>query len=293
MRTLRVGVMHGEKAAPLLLAVDKGLTAKHGVDVEVSTLADAHLRDAAFLRGELDIVLMNLVSAVLLRLDGHRLTVLVSVLGSPGTGGMFRLIGRSASAEPGMRVGLSFGTIADYSLSHLLRAVGLRRDQLRLQALPDIRQRADALVSGDVDLAVLPEPVGSNCVERGCVVLASDFDMHPPLPVLCARPGLNTSHGQLLDCFTAAYAESVAILRTHPEEAGAALSRHRIGASERWVIPEYTEGVKVAVQDIEHVLEWCAETGRSAACSAEELLSDLLRSRNPPQVSERAADEGG
>ncbi|MGW6739950.1 hypothetical protein ACWGDX_04240 [Streptomyces sp. NPDC055025] len=260
-RELRVGLMTGEKAVPLLAAEHTGAFARRGVAVRLTLVTGAAERDAAFLAGEFDVALMNLVSVLRIHLTATAMRIMTNLLDRPGEGGMFRLL--AAPAEPRARpvLAVSRGTIADFSAFFLLGLLDRGWEEVTVVDIQDITARGRALVGGAVDWAVLPEPAGSWCVSRGCTVLATDRTLTPPGPTLCTAAGERAPGAGTAAAFLAACRDGAAAVAASPGLAHEVLTAAGIATDDRWSPPPYRIGGLPSVADVAAVLEWMDSTG--------------------------------
>ncbi|MFE1959283.1 hypothetical protein [Streptomyces sp. NPDC059479] len=279
---LRVGLMTGEKAVPLLAAAHTGAFARRGVAVRLTVVTGAAERDAAFLAGEFDVALMNLVSVLRIHMTTAAMRIMTNLLDGPGEGGMFRLLagpaeppaGGPAEARARPVLAVSRGTIADFSAFCLLGLLDRDWEEVTVVDIQDITARGRALVGGAVDWAVLPEPAGSWCLSRGCTVMATDRTLTPPGPALCTAAGERAPEAGAAAAFLAACRDGAAAVAASPGLAREVLTAHGIETDDRWSPPPYRIGGLPTVADVAAVLEWMASTapgpaGRSGPTTAD------------------------
>ncbi len=217
--TLRLGVLPVLDALPLQVAAADGLFREQGLDVELVPFQSALERDMAAQAGRIDGYFGDLVAAfLLLRADVPMPAVLVCYRTTPGHP-MFALVTspqRGADTLPGLRgasLGLSNSTIIEFLLDRIQDERKLPRNYFNRVEVKKFPLRLQMLATGQIDLALLPEPLVSLNVLKGGAVVATDENLHLPLTVLCLHRRLAPK----LPAFLAAYARAVQRLRASPE----------------------------------------------------------------------------
>lgn len=220
--TIRFGILPVLDTLPLQMAVSEGCFARRGLDVELVNFASALERDTAMQTGQIDGYFGDLVATLLLLDHGVDMRVaLVSYRTVPGQ----RMFGiaisprrdpRTLDEMRGASVGYSSSTVIEYLLDRMLEARGLPRDQFRRIEIKKVPIRMQMLAQGQIDLALLPEPLLSLAEGQGGAVLATAEDLNEPLTVLClARRYFEDGH--TARDFIAAVGEAVELLRAAPE----------------------------------------------------------------------------
>lgn len=216
---LRIGVLPVLDALPLHVAAHDGLFRKEGLDVELVPFQSALERDMAAQAGRIDGYFGDLVAAfLLLRAAVPMPAVLVAYRTNPGHP-MFALVTspqRSRDGLAGLRgasLGLSNATVIEFLLDRIQAAHKLPRDYFNRVEVKKFPLRLQMLAAGQIDLALLPEPLVTLNVRKGGAVVATDEDLNLPLTVVCLHQRLAPQ----LPAFLAAYAKAVARLGAEPE----------------------------------------------------------------------------
>lgn len=217
---LRMGILPVLDTLPLQVAVRDGLFQDQGLDVELVPFASALERDTAMQSGRLDGYFGDLVATLLLMRQGAPMRIAtVSWSASPGQR-MFAIV-RAAKGKGGQgaTVGISRSTVMEFLLDAMAAHHDLPRRDWEVVEVKKIPIRMQMLLSGQLDMALLPEPLAGLAQSRGATVVATDEmlqvdDRGMPLTVLCLRKDLPTAD---LYAFLRAYGEAVAALAAHPE----------------------------------------------------------------------------
>jgi len=216
---LRLGVLPVLDALPLQVAAADGLFKAQGLDVELVPFQSALERDMAAQAGRIDGYFGDLVAAFLLLRAGVPMpVVLVCYRTTPGHP-MFALVTspqRGADTLSGLRgasLGLSNSTIIEFLLDRIQEERRLPRNYFNRVEVKKFPLRLQMLATGQIDLALLPEPLVSLNVLKGGAVVATDENLNLPLTVLCLHQRLAPK----LPAFLAAYAGAVQRLRANSE----------------------------------------------------------------------------
>ncbi len=212
---LRMGILPVLDTLPLQVALTDGLFQDQGLDVELVPFASALERDTAMQSGRLDGYFGDMVATLLLIRAGVPMRMAtVSWSSSPGQR-MFAVMRapQGARAEP-PTVGISRSTVMEFLLDAMAERHALPLADWEVVEVKKIPIRMQMLLQGQLDMALLPEPLAGLAESRGAAVVATDELLDMPLTVLCLRQDLDTAD---LYAFLRAYGQAVAALAGHPE----------------------------------------------------------------------------
>ncbi len=176
---IRVGLLPILETLPVHVAKEKGYFGE-GLQVELIPVASAAERDQLVASGEIDVIINDLVSAVLFNRKGQQVLVVMTaraatpkfpqffVLGAPGSGL------KNPSDLKGVPIAISEATIIHYVTERLLQREGLRPSEIRFVPIPRIPDRMAALNSGKVKAATLPDPLSLLALQQGAVLIMDD-----------------------------------------------------------------------------------------------------------------------
>ena len=269
-RPLRVGLLPILDALPFWVAAETGLFAKANVAVEPILFASALERDAALQAGQLDIVLNDLVSAVLLNKDGDRVRVvrvafrtypalpMVSIVAAPG--------GRVKSVEDlrGMTLAISANTVIEYVADRLVERAGLRPADVEKTEVTKLPVRVEMVAKGQVAAAALPEPLATLAVQQGAVRVADDGQAGIGQSVLTARVEALRQRGSDVRALLAAFSDGIAALKASPEEYRSLfVDRAKVPEALRdsLPMPEFPPAVVPEASEVADVLSWAEAKG--------------------------------
>jgi NitT/TauT family transport system substrate-binding protein len=182
--TLKIVALPILDTLPILVAQNQGLFEKNGVKVEFIPAASAPERDQLIASGQADGMINELLSAMFFNKEGVRVQVVRYARSASSGSALFTLLAYPGAgiATPadlkGKAIGISEGTIIAYLTERMLSAEGVNPSEVKFISTPKIDGRLALLQSGELDAAVLPEPLASVAAKGGSVVVLSDT-RHP------------------------------------------------------------------------------------------------------------------
>jgi NitT/TauT family transport system substrate-binding protein len=200
--TLRIAVLPILDALPMYVAQQEGLFEKHGVEVEFIPVASAAERDQVITSGQADGMINEAVSTLFYNQDETQIQIVRFARTATPSSPQFFILASGQSGITnvadlkGVAVGISEGTVIEYLTDRLLEAEGFTQEEIQTVAVPKIPERMTLLGSGELDAAMLPDPLASLAAQGGAVVVLDD-SKHPEfgystisfrLPVIEANP---------------------------------------------------------------------------------------------------------
>ncbi len=225
-QTIRLGFMPAEDELPLWVAEQEGLFAREGVRVELINFASAIERDTALQAGQVDGVNGDLVAVILNARAGVRAAVTAISLGTTPKEGRFAIFSaprssiRTVTDLKGAEVAVSFNTIQDYVTDQLLLEGGLKPGEIRKVGVPKVPIRFQLLMTGQVQAAALPDPMGALAEAQGAHLVASDTGARrnlSPIVYFFTKKALKEK-AEAFDKFYRAYREAVKRINADPEK---------------------------------------------------------------------------
>ncbi len=217
--TLRVGVLPILDALPFYVAQEEGFFTEQGVEVVFVPVASAAERDQLLVAGQVDVVIDDLVSLLLLNREGVEIVAVRTAMRPTEDFAQFRLLAAAQSgidsveALRNVPVGISEGTIIEYLTEQMLQRAGLEPSEIETVAVPRIPDRMALLESGELQAAMLPEPLASLAVAKGARAVVDDRAF-PELScsLVSVRAELLEAHPQAVRAMLAALEEAVAAI---------------------------------------------------------------------------------
>ncbi|HEY8346049.1 MAG TPA: MetQ/NlpA family ABC transporter substrate-binding protein [Symbiobacteriaceae bacterium] len=163
--TLVIGQMPAPDGLPFWIAEAKGYFEQQGVHVELKTFKSANERDAALMAGEIDGMLADPLAAATLYAAGTKVKIVSLGLGATPEEGLFGIVSAPGSGITevsqlkGVEIANSQNTISHYVMEQLLLDAGLQPEDIRMVSIPSVPLRYEAVMSGQVQAALLPDPL--------------------------------------------------------------------------------------------------------------------------------------
>lgn len=265
---LRIGIMPAVDAVPIIVADAEGFFADEGLDVELEVFRSQLNREAALQAGSIDATVSDLVNAIRSWHNGADYRVLTA------TQGLFSLVvapssGISGSAGwPGRPDSVTTGLLEDsiiyYTAVRMMQKAGLDPETLRIVPTLQIPIRVELLLAGDLEAAVLPEPVTRLATAGGArVVLDSTSLSWTPGIVIATGRALREKPREL-EAFLRAYDRGVAAVNRDPDRYRAGIVETAAlppGTRTAMVLPAYLPAAVPRDEQVADVAEWMFSKG--------------------------------
>jgi NitT/TauT family transport system substrate-binding protein len=218
--TLRIGLMPAMNSAPLVVADRAGYFAGEGVKVELELFTSQLNRETALQAGRIDGTVSDLINAIQAWARGFPLQVtsasqgIFSLLSAPSAGPATLAAWKNAGRR--VTTGLLENSTVYYVAERALERAGIDVRSIDLVPVAQVPARAELLLAGKVEAAVLPEPLATLAVLRGARRLADSAPEDAASGVLLFRRQAILGRGAEIHAFYRAYDRAVAELNGHP-----------------------------------------------------------------------------
>lgn len=182
--TLRIAVLPILDALPMYVAQQEGFFSAHNVIVEFIPAGAAAERDQIMLAGQADGMINDPISTLLYNKDSVQVQIVRFARTATASFSQYRILASAQSGITrvdqlgGVPIGISEGTVIQYVNERLLTAEGLASDQIVTIAVPNISERMQLLASGEIQAAMMPDPLSNLAIQQGAVVVTDDTS-HP------------------------------------------------------------------------------------------------------------------
>lgn len=208
--TLKIGTMPAADSILLYVGADEKVFEKYGLSVEIIPFQSALELGAAMRSGAIDGYFTCIINATLQHLSGTPQTIIATTSYSRPDQRHFGLVvspqKNIASLEELQNKTVAVGkdTIVDFLLTQFLASRNLAEKYIERQDVRSIAMRLQLLMAGQLDTALLPEPLVSTLEARGAAVLLDDTNLRLPLAVISfakekLSPEIYTQFRQALD----------------------------------------------------------------------------------------------
>ena len=249
--SLTVGMMGAVDAAPFYYALHQGYFIEEGVDVELVLFTNAQHRQTALQTGTVDGAMTDLVALITHTAGDFKLT------GTLSTDGVFPLLtGVSLFEKDSLRSGTMEISVTNYILEQYL-SQSHHIDKVFINEIP---ARLEAVLSGQLDAGIFPEPFATIGQLRGLEkIIFPDIPRESLNIIAFTEEALSTKEESLLG-FHTAYARAVEDLQDNPDAARDVLLEVIPNippeARELIILPEYQYPRLPSDQFISEIIQW-------------------------------------
>jgi NitT/TauT family transport system substrate-binding protein len=165
----------------------------------------------------------------------------------------------------GQEIGISEGTIIEYSTDRLLEAEGLSQDEIKTIAVPRIPDRLALLNSSELPAANLPEPLASLAIQNGARVIIDDSS-HPEFghSVISFRKEFIEDNPDAISRFLLALEKAVVDINNDKEQFSDVLVERNLVPEPiigTYSVPNFPEASVPSISQWEDVLTWAKNEG--------------------------------
>lgn len=269
--TLKIGVLPILDALPMYVADSQGMFAEQGVAVEFVPVASAAERDQLMQAGQIDGMINDLVSTMLYNRDETQIIVVSFARVATADFPQYRVLAakdsgiETAMDLSGVPIGVSEGTVIEYTTDRLLEAEGLNPDEIVILAVPKIPDRLALLDSGELQAANLPDPLSSLAIQGGAKVIIDDTT-HPEFgnSLISFNKRVVDEHPQAIKSFMVAVEQAAAAINADKSRWSDLLTEKQLVPAPvvgTYVIPSFPTGSVPSEAQFSDVLAWTREKG--------------------------------
>ncbi len=221
-RGLRVGMMPAVNSIPLIVAEAEGYFTSEGVSVELEMFHNQLYRETALQTGRIDGSVSDLINAINAAAGGFALQVtsvsdgLFALVSAPGSR-IQSLEDWKAAAPRRVQVGLLQDSIIFYSAERMLQALDADPAMIEPVSTLQVPTRMEMVVAGQIEAALLPEPISRVALARGAHLIADSSVMQQTAGVLLFTPQALTARPEQIAAFYRAYNRAVDSINADPD----------------------------------------------------------------------------
>lgn len=264
---LLVGVMPATDAAPIFWADEYGLFEEAGINVQVELFTNATHQQTSAQAQQIDVYMASLVE-FLIAIENNPEAGAITT----STDGVFPVV-VSPKYDGGKDVSIG---LMEISVTNYVADLFLSDYALDKQFIAEVPLRIQMLLAGELDMAVLPEPMASNAQAQGLEkLLVSESDDFSPNVMIFNQATLREEADKVA-AFHQAYNAAVLAMEGQ-EEAVKALLLERIGLDESiqdlLVLPTYHLTRLPSEENVEAARVWLEQLlGQEITVSYDELV---------------------
>jgi len=282
---IKIAVLPILDTLPMYVAQSEELFTAHNVEVEFVAASSAPKRDELVKSGQVDGMINEVVSVIFYNREETQIQIVRYARVATADSPMFRILsaGQSGITEleglKGVPIGVSQGTVIEYLTDRLLQAEGYSPEEIQVITVPDIGQRMTLLGSGELEAAVLPDPLASMVMGQGAALILDDSS-HPEFAhsVYSFRADFIDQHPEAVRGFLAAVEEAVALINADSQKYEQLLAEQGLvppPLQGKFPVPYFVTAGVPSRSQWDDVVAWVNEKGLEAGeASYEESVND-------------------
>lgn len=267
--TLRIGVMSAADSAPIYLAEENGYFDERGVDVEIETFTNGATKQSSIQAGELEGSMVSLIQFLNNKAAGLNARITTT------TDGVFPVVlSPNFEEKKDVKVGLMEISVVNYLADQYLTDYNM--EKVFINEMP---VRLQMLMAGELDMAILPEPMASKAQLNGLEkrVYGESTDYTPNVMIFTQET--IDKYPEAVKAFHGAYNQAVAEINANPE-VGKAILIDELEldpkVAELMVLPTYNEARLPEEAFVQDVKVWTENLqGKTLELQYEDLVTEV------------------
>jgi NitT/TauT family transport system substrate-binding protein len=254
---LKIGIMPAVDSAPILLAQEKGYFAEEGLEMQIDVYTNAVNRQTALQTNELDGAMTDLIAFVNNVNNGFPVKITTSTDGSFPI-----LVSKDFAEKKEVEIGMMEISVTNFLSEQFLK------DEYNLNKIyiPAIPARLEMLKSGQLEMAVIPEPLASTGELQGLEkrVYKNEYDFTPEAMIFTEKA--LTEKEEALKAFHNAYNKAVREIQQDDSEAREVLIKSLdlpVKIKDLIAMPEYHLTRVPSKEYLNRVISWIEKTDNS------------------------------
>lgn len=219
---IKFGVLPIIDNLPFWVAEERGYFADEGVDVELVPFDSAMERDSAISAQQVDGALGDILALAALNGGGVPAKAVAVGQGVTPEEGRFALLSAPGSGitrpeqVKNVEVAVSLNSIIEYVTDKLLLSQGFTGEEIKKTAIPKIPARLEALLSGQVQAAVLPDPPAAIAELNGANLVLDDTVENISQTIIYFRQDTLENKQEEVKALMKAYTRAVEDIQNEP-----------------------------------------------------------------------------
>jgi NitT/TauT family transport system substrate-binding protein len=269
--TLKMALLPILDALPMYVADAQGYFKDAGIKVEFVPVASAAERDQLMQAGQADGMINDLISTVFYNKDGQKIDVVRFARYASPAAAQYSILAAKDSGitKPedlkGVEIGISQGTVIDYTTQRLLENAGLKAEDIKTTNVPKIPDRLQLLAEGQLKAANLPEPFASLAEQSGAVRVVDDRGL-PPVGTSEISFSINTlkNKPETVKKFLAALEKATADVNADPAKWDTLLTDKKLIPAPligKYALPQFPAAAVPSEAQLKDVQAWMLAKG--------------------------------
>lgn len=275
---LNIGVMPDLDSLPFIIAQHNGYFQEEGLEVHIEHFKSALDRDSALQTGNIDGAVSDMLPVVFFNDGGFNVKI------TSKTNGSFKLIAGSNSNISELKdiknnsIGISKNTIIEYLTDRILERSDISLENVEKVAIPKIPTRLEMLQNGNLDMATLPEPLGSLATVSGGKILSSSEEVGLNPGIMLFSQKAIEEKSEELKAFYRAYNKATEYLNNTDIEEYFNVLIEEAGfpapIKETLTLPTYSKATMPTEEELQDVILWLRDNNLTDSNYTLDELSD-------------------
>ena len=284
--TINFGVLPALQALPLFVADSRGLFSKNGVNVDLILFNTTAEKDIALVSGSLQGCFADLVTPMILKGNGRNVVLVARTYDTRLDRRMFAVLSKPGSKTKsikdlkGKAVAISSNSVVDLVNERLHIEAGVSRDEIDTIESKNIGLRFQALMTGQIEAAVLPEPLVTVAISKAAQMLGDDSGLGESQTVLVFSGDFIRNKTDLVRRFLVAVQEANNLINENPDSVrDVMVDKVRLPESlkSQYPVPKFPNLAAPDRDSLNSVLSWLMQRKViQANISYEQVVNDKL-----------------
>jgi NitT/TauT family transport system substrate-binding protein len=269
--TLKLALLPIMDTLPAHVAQEQGYFADENLVVQFLPVGSAPDRDQLIKSGQADGMVNELLSTMFFNSDSPEvITVRYARKATPEFPHFYVLAAagndiNNPEGVKGQEIGISEGTIIEYSTDRLLQEAGLSEGDYQTIAVPRIPDRLALLGSGELAAANMPDPAAALAIQNGATVIVDDSS-YPQYghSVYTFRKELIDENPEAIRSFLKAIERAVEDINSDKSQWRDLLSEKNLVPPPllgSYTVPDFPEAGLPTVEQWDDMLQWAKDKG--------------------------------
>jgi NitT/TauT family transport system substrate-binding protein len=274
LTTIRIAALPVLDTLPIYVALEDGLFEEQNLVVEVLPAGSAPKRDEMINAGQADGMVNETVSTIFYNRQETQVQIVRYARTATNDSPIFFILSPAESQIAdveqlkGVEIGASQGTVIEYLTDRLLQAEGFSSEEIKTIAVPDIGQRMALLSSGELNAAMLPDPLASLVMQQGAVIVIDD-STHPEYShsTVAFRKAFIDENPEAVRGFLSAWEQAVVRINTDPlKYADLMVARELVPPPlvDKFPVPQFVAAGVPSLEQWNDAIDWVNEKGLDA-----------------------------
>jgi NitT/TauT family transport system substrate-binding protein len=269
--TLKLALIPVLDVIPIYIALQNGYFKDQGIQVETVPVKSPQERDVLLQTGQVDGVLTDLQGVGLLDKDASKVKAVYTSRRPFPDAPLFRILASpksnivKAADLKSVPIGISKNTIIEYLTDRILTGEGLSAADINKLDAGAITVRFEQLMNGNLQAAVLPDPLAQAAIAGGAKLVADDTKYKElSQSVLVFQDAALKAKPETVRKFLTAWEQAVKEVNANPEKYRAILMEQgRVPASikDSYKMPPFPEPGVPSESEVADVAAWLKAKG--------------------------------